>query len=119
MPTEQWRSDNQDKMRQYRRDWYQRNKAFEIEKAKLGKAEQVKRNVQITIDERAKPCTDCKVEYPYYVMEFDHISDDKTGGICKMARRPVSEAKLRAEIDKCEVVCSNCHAARTWSRANQ
>jgi hypothetical protein len=49
-------------------------------------------------------------------MDFDHIGDDKTAAINKMVWRPVSEARLRAEIAKCEVVCANCHRERTHRR---
>jgi len=62
-----------------------------------------------------KPCTDCKIKYPYYVMDFDHIGDDKVEDISKMAKWfPLEE--IIKEINKCEIVCSNCHRERTHSR---
>ena len=66
---------------------------------------------------RAKevPCMDCGVEYPYYVMHFDHLSD-KEHNINHYVKRGPSLNSLQREIDKCEVVCANCHAERTYQR---
>jgi hypothetical protein len=63
---------------------------------------------------KQRPCTDCGNEYPYYVMDFDHVGEDKLMNIAKMAG--LSWARIEAEIAKCEVVCSNCHRIRTWQR---
>lgn len=60
------------------------------------------------------PCQDCGVKYPYYVMQFDHVTDDKCHDISKMCNHSLDT--VRAEIDKCEVVCANCHAERTFQR---
>jgi hypothetical protein len=59
------------------------------------------------------PCADCGVSYPPYVMQFDHIVDGKRGNVADMARSGFSIENLQAEIDKCELVCANCHAERT------
>ena len=62
-----------------------------------------------TIKEKT-PCTDCGLNYPYYV-----IQDDKIATINILARSG-SWKKLLKEIEKCEVVCANCHAIRTYQR---
>ena len=64
---------------------------------------------------KSVPCTDCGVSYPHYVMDFDHLSD-KEFGIAQMRRRRMAFSRIRAEIAKCEVVCSNCHRERTNQR---
>ena len=62
-----------------------------------------------------KTCPDCNVSYPYYVMDFDHIPDNKIESISKMASWfPIKE--IIEDIDKCEVVCANCHRERTHHR---
>lgn len=63
----------------------------------------------------SSPCTDCGVYYPWYVMDFDHIKGEKVGNISAMVGN-LSTAKLRAELEKCELVCSNCHRIRTFTR---
>lgn len=64
----------------------------------------------------ASPCSDCKMPYPPYVMQFDHLGEDKDRAIAALIQSPVSLARLQAEIDKCEMVCANCHAERTHQR---
>lgn len=62
-----------------------------------------------------KPCMDCGVAYPYYVMQFDHVVGDKKFNIGLIG--PTSKrSTLLEEIAKCQVVCANCHAMRTHAR---
>lgn len=61
------------------------------------------------------PCVDCHNFYPYFVMEFDHVRGEKYANVSALA----VEGSLRLilkEIQKCDVVCSNCHAFRTEER---
>lgn len=74
-----------------------------------------KRRRQFVIDAKSKPCADCGVQYPYYVMEFDHVRGDKVGNVNNL-RWSKGIAKIAEEIAKCEVVCANCHRQRTHDR---
>jgi hypothetical protein len=64
---------------------------------------------------KRRPCADCGKQYPPYVMQFDHLD-----GSTKAFNLSQSHGKPRAavleEIAKCEIVCANCHAARTYER---
>ena len=64
---------------------------------------------------RAKdvPCADCSIKYPYYVMDFDHVRGEKITDLAKVARLGWGKQKIDDEIDKCDVVCANCHRERT------
>jgi hypothetical protein len=61
------------------------------------------------------PCHDCNIEYPTYVMQFDHVGSDKEYTVSSLVNYG-NKNKLLLEIKKCEVVCANCHAERTHSR---
>lgn len=51
-------------------------------------------------------------------MDFDHKDKSlKLGNIAHMAVRNWSLEKIKQEINKCEVVCANCHRIRTYRRA--
>lgn len=63
-----------------------------------------------------RPCTDCGISYPYYVMDFDHVRGEKRMEVGRLAGKNSSLRVLLEEIDKCEVVCSNCHRIRTHMR---
>lgn len=62
-----------------------------------------------------QPCKDCGVKYPYYVMQFDHVRGTKEFNI-GVVGPTASRDRMMNEIAKCEVVCANCHAARTHER---
>jgi hypothetical protein len=63
---------------------------------------------------KEKPCTDCGIRYPFYVMQFDHVRGVKVAAIAVM--KYYSWEKIDAELAKCELVCANCHAERTYRR---
>jgi hypothetical protein len=73
------------------------------------------RNKVIIQAAKEKPCVDCGKSYPSYVMDFDHVRGDKLFGIGGTCGHK-THAKLLAEIDKCDVVCANCHRERTHRR---
>lgn len=61
-------------------------------------------------------CADCGESDPV-VLEFDHLDGSaKERDISSL--RDCSIAKLQSEIDKCEVVCANCHKKRTSQRGD-
>ena len=62
------------------------------------------------------PCKDCGVNYPPYVMDFDHL-DDKRIDVSRM--KTYSDETIKEEIAKCDLVCANCHRIRTWSRSHK
>lgn len=63
------------------------------------------------------PCADCKKKYPYYVMDFDHRKrSEKLDHIAHMLSH--SMKYLIAEVEKCDIVCANCHRIRTYNKSN-
>lgn len=58
---------------------------------------------------------DCGLTFPSCVMQFDHRNaETKVREIARMVRHTVSLERLKAEVAKCDLVCANCHAIRTW-----
>lgn len=62
-------------------------------------------------------CIDCGEKYPYYMLDLDHISDDKKFNISNYRRYTQDIDIIKEEISKCEVVCANCHRIRTYQRS--
>ena len=60
----------------------------------------------------SKGCTDCGYNKHHAALEFDHVTGEKKFNVCNA--RSIMQAK--GEIEKCEVVCSNCHKIRTFER---
>jgi hypothetical protein len=63
------------------------------------------------------PCVDCGRLYPWYVMEFDHVPERgrKTAPLSRFTSGGIG--RFQEELSLCDVVCSNCHATRTFRRA--
>lgn len=78
--------------------------------------EQIRINAEFMIAYLGKhPCVDCG-ESDIIVLEFDHLRD-KVADVSVLARGGYSIETIQKEIDKCEVVCANCHRRRTAKRA--
>lgn len=59
------------------------------------------------------PCSDCGNQYPAVCMDFDHVGDDKKKDVARMVGDGYSKSAILEEIEKCELVCANCHRIRT------
>jgi hypothetical protein len=62
---------------------------------------------------KTRPCFDCGIQYAPWVMQFDHrdpLNKNFTIGVSGFRRSPFS---IKEEMEKCDVVCANCHAERT------
>jgi hypothetical protein len=98
---------------EYGRANYKANKERYFKQAK-GRDKQLD---ELIIKHKSKPCADCDIQYPPYVMDFDHLDGEtKEFGISYMRRHRMAFDKIEAEIAKCEVVCANCHRERTNQR---
>jgi hypothetical protein len=61
-------------------------------------------------------CADCKGTFHSCQMDFDHVNGEKTMAVAKMAGASYSLERIIEEIEKCILVCANCHRLRTWTR---
>jgi hypothetical protein len=96
-----------------KRKHYAKNKERYIEQAKAKKIE-LRKYVR---NKKNNPCMDCGIKYPYYVMQFDHVRGEKFKELSKLISHG-SQKRIDEELDKCDLVCANCHAIRTWKRNN-
>ena len=98
--------------RPYNTSYYRRNRQREIDRVMTRQ----RVTLEFLRELRNVPCMDCGERFEPHQMDFDH-RDPAT----KLFQITDSEAmlmrrdRLLAEIAKCDVVCSNCHAARTYT----
>ena len=98
----------------YKQEHYEANRERYIAAARRRKAAIVRERVAFLIAYfESHPCVECGEADPL-VLEFDHLQD-KSFGIAKGLRDRNWDDVL-AEIEKCEVVCANCHRRRTARR---
>ena len=98
----------------YKREHYLANRERYIAAANRRKAALIDERLQYLFGFfRKNPCVDCGETDPL-VLEFDHLADKKFAISVGLGTRPWED--LLREIDKCDVVCANCHRRRTIRR---
>lgn len=109
----------------YNRRWYLANRESELKKsvayAKANRDKIRTINANLAARDREyinklknKPCMDCGVKYPSFVMEFDHRDPStKYAEVGNLASSHWSIKRIDLEIAKCDLVCANCHRIRT------
>lgn len=65
---------------------------------------------------KSYPCLDCDVQYPPYVMQWDHRPGTKKVADVSTMISQGYKGQAENEIQKCDLVCANCHAIRTHER---
>lgn len=73
------------------------------------------------VDElKRNPCQDCLGVFEPESMDWDHRPGvEKLGEIGKMVSGRYALSTVLAEIEKCDLVCSNCHRVRSKNRLNE
>ena len=109
--SKQWRVEHPEKTAIYS----QKHRAANYQKA-LEADRKRKRATKVFINSlKNSACVDCGMFYPPYVMDFDHregtdkcfdVSNPKTS----------NRNKILLEVQKCDLVCANCHRTRTYQR---
>ena len=99
--------------RESKRRHYHANKQQYLDRNKAVKI----RNREIIVEAKSKPCMDCGIQYDFWIMQFDH----RPGEVKKFNLSVAwwqSVKTIKAEIKKCDIVCANCHANRTYRRSH-
>lgn len=105
--------------REYSRRWRARHpeRWKNSRKRARDKAREVLQKIALAAKDR--PCTDCGVQYPPPAMQFDHVRGEKIKDVSQICASRGAKEMLKVEITKCDVVCANCHAIRTYSRMKE
>lgn len=103
------------KQREYSKKHYDSNKNYFVQQAHNNRKKLLE---EISKIKESSPCMDCKNFFPAVAMDFDHRDPTKKiAGISNLVKLN-SKDKLFKEIEKCDLVCSNCHRIRT-AKKNQ
>lgn len=99
----------------YKQRHYRANRARYIATAEQRRHREVaQRMTWLMAFYRDHPCVDCGETDPI-VLEFDHIGEKRFDISSGLRDRRWSD--VLDEIERCEVVCANCHRRRTTLRA--
>ena len=61
---------------------------------------------------KTEPCVDCQLSFEPHQMDFDHR--DPKSKLFDVSKPKGGREAVLAEIDKCDIVCANCHRIRTF-----
>ena len=96
---------NRDKRRAQVSEYYKNNK----ELVKAREARYRAESAVIIAEARDVPCADCGHKFPPICMQFHHLDPStKTGDVRSMGH----PTRVKREIEKCIVICANCHCIR-------
>jgi hypothetical protein len=93
-------------------DWYYANRQHHIQNVGINsKAYRDEARQYILEYLQEHPCVNCGESDPV-VLEFHHVGE-KEAEIAVMVGRGWSLEKIKAEVEKCVVLCGNCHKKLT------
>ncbi len=99
---------------EYGKEHYAANRQLYIDRARTQKDKlRLDRALYLIEYFTSHPCVDCGERDPI-VLEFDHVRDKAFAIGGKLCTR--NWRSILSEIEKCEVVCANCHRRRTARR---
>ncbi len=88
---------------------YAKNRKKKKEQSQKSRKRSVRRNRKyVEAYKIGSPCP-CGETQPC-CLSFHHKNGDKTGNISDMVNRGYGITRIQKEIDKCVVLCLNCHA---------
>lgn len=102
----------------YQRAYYKNSKSWRSKRVAASKIRKSEINKQLISLKESTPCKDCGKFFPFYVMDFDH-RENKSFLLSSASRLGLSDNKIKMEILKCDLVCSNCHRIRTHTRKSK
>lgn len=98
---------NREKQRKAQEEWYKNNKDHMLQKQRDRRTE-LKRWLKEEIL-AGKTCSRCP-ENHIACFDFHHKDPSlKEFRISEMSERKLSKEKVLKEIEKCEILCANCH----------
>ena len=104
-----------EKRREYRMKWYFNHKKSEKAHVKKRKLEIRKWFNELKADLK---CSICFERHPA-IIDFHHErNENKEHEIAQMIGDGYSVERIKKEIDKCKVVCSNCHRKIHFKNSN-
>lgn len=114
--SEEWK----EYQRNYQRSWHQRHRA-----ERLASIRQRKAVIKAATSEYIQGlksqlyCVDCGQRHPA-TLHFHHLhAEDKEFNIGHAVSDGISLDRIKTEIEKCIVLCANCHAIRHYNMRNK
>lgn len=106
MATDKWKKENNDRMKKYRLDYYYRNR----DRCRRSVLERKNRIIDVFRELKAALSCSCGQNHPATLQFHHRDAGQKVMDVAVMIRRGWSVEKIKEEIEKCDILCANCHA---------
>lgn len=111
----EWKDNKKEYHRRYHAEWYQKNKEKVYKRVRKNEKEKQKwwREYKSTLS-----CKICGVSHPA-VLDFHHKDKDvKDNILSRLVQNNYSKENIMKEIEKCDVLCANCHRILHFNEHN-
>jgi len=93
--------------------------AQDMVKHKIAKKKREIKQKEYIVSKKNVLCADCGNKFPSYVMDFHHLNEDikddhLKGSSMSNKMKGWSTKRIDEELDKCVVLCANCHRIRHY-----
>ena len=112
-----------EKRKEYHREYLKRRyqedptyKQTHLQRVKKLSDKRRKAHKELILGLKNNPCADCKEMFHHSMMEFDHKPEFIKKFDIGSGGQAGNLKELIEELDKCDLVCANCHRYRTWIR---
>jgi len=100
----------------YQREWHQRHREKRLA-LMYERKDSINKYIQEVKSQMC--CVDCGQQHPA-TLHFHHLNpEDKKFNISGAGYYGISLKKVKAEIEKCIVLCANCHAIRHYNERTE
>tara|TARA_Y100000310_G_scaffold56232_1_gene51560 strand:+ start:11759 stop:12103 length:345 start_codon:yes stop_codon:yes gene_type:complete len=100
---------DKEKKKEAQRKWYLKNKKTHYENTRIHRRAYTERMQKLADDYKSeKGCCNC-TEIDPICLDFHHPDDNKETTVSAAICQGLAEKKVVAEIEKCIVICANCH----------
>ncbi len=100
---------NKEYQKKYQKEWYKRNKKKHIATARKNKKHHIRKMAQMVSDHKSSEgCGRCPEADPV-CLDLHHVNGDKTIDVSVAVQKGWGRERIKKEIDKCTVICANCH----------
>ncbi len=117
MSTKEWRDKNREKLNKCKREYYYRN--LDKEKSRIRKTNAIRKlELKEWFDDYRSnlSCARCD-ENHIACLEFHHIDpSEKEVEVGRAVTNGWNKERIIKEMEKCEVLCSNCHRKHHWQQ---
>ncbi len=102
---------SKNEVREYNRSYYQRNREHLLRKqAEKNKRFAENRRKWLVECKKSLKCVRCEESHPATLTFHHKDKSEKSFEIGNALKLGIGLKRLLAEIEKCEVICANCHA---------